>query len=333
MTDPAPDPLTPPDCDVRSMPDMLLDVSALLKSDFAAHSNADVFRYGLFAWCVAFHEVPAGSLPDDDAIIARLVGLGRDPGAGGRFAALRNHGALHGFIKCSDGRLYHPVVAQKALAAWDAKGENKARTEAARAARRAKAAGRHEANVTNNVTAGAKPNVTVDVTVEKSATNKTEQNRTEGNVRKDNEAPASAAAVAGAEEFQIPEWVPKKAWDDFIAMRKKLRKAPTERAKELIVLELAKLHDAGDDVGGVLDQSTRKSWQDVFPLDKEINRGKTAFGNSFAATLSEVVRERARDRMFDLGREVIDGNARSGSSASRGLQNLIAGPAVKPGGE
>ncbi|MDO8251425.1 MAG: DUF1376 domain-containing protein [Rhodoferax sp.] len=41
-------------------------------------------------------------------------------------------GALRGFVKCSDGRLYHPVVAEKAREAWQAKLEQRYRTECAR---------------------------------------------------------------------------------------------------------------------------------------------------------------------------------------------------------
>jgi hypothetical protein len=38
-------------------------------------------------------------------------------------------------VKCSDGRLYHPVVAEKAKEAWSAKLAQRARTDAARKAR------------------------------------------------------------------------------------------------------------------------------------------------------------------------------------------------------
>jgi hypothetical protein len=37
-------------------------------------------------------------------------------------------GALRGFVKCSDGRLYHPLVAQKALTAWEGKLKQRHRT-------------------------------------------------------------------------------------------------------------------------------------------------------------------------------------------------------------
>src|SRR5262249_23249587 len=62
----------------------------------------------------SWHQVPAASLPDDDRVLAQLAGYGR---VIREWQKVRD-GALRGWVKCSDGRLYHPVVAEKALAAW-----------------------------------------------------------------------------------------------------------------------------------------------------------------------------------------------------------------------
>jgi hypothetical protein len=61
-------------------------------------------------------------------------------------------------------------------------------------------------------------------------------------------------------------WIPEDAWQGFVEMRGKVRKPLTERAVALIVKELEKLRDDGNDVGAILDQSTRNNWQDVYPL-------------------------------------------------------------------
>nr|WP_246248551.1 DUF1376 domain-containing protein [Sphingomonas hominis] len=73
------------------------------------------WRAGLTLWWAAWTQCPAASLPDDDAALCRLADLGRDVKA---WKKMRER-ALHGFVKCSDGRLYHPVLAQQALVAWD----------------------------------------------------------------------------------------------------------------------------------------------------------------------------------------------------------------------
>ncbi|WP_338881543.1 DUF1376 domain-containing protein [Achromobacter veterisilvae] len=112
-----PAPLTPPDCDLRDFAFMPLDVARLRDSDLAIQVGAEEFRSAVLLWCAAWHQVPAASLPDDDKALAALAGYGRV------VAEWRKHrdGALYGWVKCDDGRLYHPVVAEKARDAWLAK--------------------------------------------------------------------------------------------------------------------------------------------------------------------------------------------------------------------
>jgi hypothetical protein len=92
------------------MPFMPLDTSRLLDSDFMALATAEEFRCGFTLWCKAWQQVPAGSLPDDNRILAHLSGA-RD-----KWCDVRDM-SLHGFVKCSDGRLYHPVICEKAIEA------------------------------------------------------------------------------------------------------------------------------------------------------------------------------------------------------------------------
>ena len=132
MTD-FPEPLTPPECDLRGMTYMPLDVVRLLDSDLFALSTGDEFKAAVALWAKAFLQVPAGSLPDDDRILAHLSSTGR------QWAEVRDM-ALRGWVRCSDGRLYHPVVAEKANEAWRARIAHRQRTEAARAAKAAKKA-------------------------------------------------------------------------------------------------------------------------------------------------------------------------------------------------
>jgi hypothetical protein len=96
---------------------MPLDVARLRDSDLAIQVGAEEFRAAVLLWCAAWHQVPAASLPDDDKALAALAGYGRV------VAEWRKHreGALYGWVKCDDGRLYHPVVAEKARDAWQAK--------------------------------------------------------------------------------------------------------------------------------------------------------------------------------------------------------------------
>lgn len=110
-------PLTAPDCDLQDFPFMPLQVARLRDSDLAATEHPEACWYAVLLWAASWHQVPAASLPDDEMVLTRLCGLGRD------VKTFRKHraGALRGFVTCSDGRLYHPVVAEQANAAWKEK--------------------------------------------------------------------------------------------------------------------------------------------------------------------------------------------------------------------
>lgn len=109
-----PFPLVPADVDLRDFPYMPVDIVRLFGSEFHALSDDAAWRAGVTLWLKSFHQVPAASIPNDDVALARLAELGRDLRAWKKIRAT----ALRGWVECSDGRLYHPVVATKALEAW-----------------------------------------------------------------------------------------------------------------------------------------------------------------------------------------------------------------------
>lgn len=115
MSDELPTPLVPPDVDLRGLEWMPLFGNHLLGSEFHAMCDDAAWRAGVTLWWRAWNQVPAASLPNDDAALARLADLGRDVKAWRRM----RERALHGFELCSDGRLYHRFLAKQALVAWD----------------------------------------------------------------------------------------------------------------------------------------------------------------------------------------------------------------------
>jgi hypothetical protein len=134
-----PDPLVPTDVDLRDFGYMPLDVLRLRDSDLASLASGEEFRAAVLLWCASWHQVPAGSVPDDDRLLTKYSGTGdpKDPKHVARWKKLRPE-ALRGFVKCSDGRLYHETVAEKALEAVAAKSAQRARTKAASEAKDAK---------------------------------------------------------------------------------------------------------------------------------------------------------------------------------------------------
>ena len=110
-----PDPLVPADVDLRGMEFMPLYGDRLLKSTTWISASPEAKVAALRLWWHGFaHEVPAASLPNDDTLLAEYAGYGVMVKAWKR---IRDQ-ALNGWQLCSDGRLYHPLVAELAKAAW-----------------------------------------------------------------------------------------------------------------------------------------------------------------------------------------------------------------------
>ncbi len=127
-----PAPLTPPDLDLRSFGYMPLEVVRLRDSDLVVLASGEEFRAAVLLWCAAWHQVPAGSVPKDERMLANLAGFGRDI-KGWRSVS---ETALRGFIECNDGRLYHPVIADIAITSGTKKRKQGNQTAAATEARR-----------------------------------------------------------------------------------------------------------------------------------------------------------------------------------------------------
>ena len=112
-------PLIPPEVDLRGMPYMPLDVNRLRDSQLAISASGDEFRAAVLLWCACWNQTPAASLPPDDQTLAAYAGYGRDLKSWKKV----KEGAMRGFVMCEDGRWYHPVVAEKALQAWEERQE------------------------------------------------------------------------------------------------------------------------------------------------------------------------------------------------------------------
>lgn len=105
------EPLTPPDCNCQGLPFMPLEVGRLVDSDLVALSSGDEFKAAVMLWAKSWTQIPAASLPDDDRILARMAGYSLT-----EWPALKAM-ALKGWELCSDGRLYHPLIADLAVKA------------------------------------------------------------------------------------------------------------------------------------------------------------------------------------------------------------------------
>lgn len=137
MTDSLPSPPVPPEVDLRDFGFMPVDVVRVRDSQLNAEQSPAENWAAFLLWCASWHQVPAGSIPDSDVWQATQAGYARRGKIDPEWHEIRD-GARRGYVTCNDGRLYHPVVCEKVLEAWDSKLARHARTAAATAARLAK---------------------------------------------------------------------------------------------------------------------------------------------------------------------------------------------------
>lgn len=114
MTD-LPDPPVPAGADLRSVPKFPMDPFALRRSKFwiGCKDHPGLAFYAMNLWMAAWFSVPAGSLEDDDVILAELAMCSAD-----RWTTIKRQ-VMHGWRMHSDGRLYHSGIAVRVIEALD----------------------------------------------------------------------------------------------------------------------------------------------------------------------------------------------------------------------
>lgn len=86
--------------------------------------------------------------------------------------------------------------------------------------------------------------------------------------------------------LDLPDCVPRDAWDAFMDLRKQIHKPPSEHAKRLLIKKLLKFQEQfGNDPREILERSVMNGWQGIFELPKnqpERNNGNGKKQSSFS---------------------------------------------------
>jgi hypothetical protein len=64
--------------------------------------------------------------------------------------------------------------------------------------------------------------------------------------------------------IEIPDWIPQNDWNDFLAMRKAIRKPMTVRAVNMMFTKLGQMKSKGFNVSEILQRSILNNWSDVY---------------------------------------------------------------------
>ncbi len=113
-------PLTPADCDLTGYDWFPLQHKRLKQSEWWLTASDLARSRNVDLWAEAYEQVPAASLPNSDVVLARFAGYGRDVEA---FRAVKAE-IMAAWVLCSDGRFYHPVLAEVAREAWERRKES-----------------------------------------------------------------------------------------------------------------------------------------------------------------------------------------------------------------
>lgn len=122
-----PAPLVPAEVDLTDFKFMPLEVARLLRSEWWLTAGAEDTRRAYAAinlWANAWHQIPAASVPSNEIVLAKLADTSLSV-----WREIRD-AVMEPWVLCSDGRFYHPVVAEKAIEAWTEKQEYQRRKAA-----------------------------------------------------------------------------------------------------------------------------------------------------------------------------------------------------------
>jgi uncharacterized protein YdaU (DUF1376 family) len=212
--------------------------------------------YLMNLWMRAWHEVPAGSLEDDDEVLADAARISPT-----KWPKLRDE-VLRGWKKGEDGRLYHAVLIEFAIQAYEQKNAQRNRTAAARAAAAVAARLRQLQTDVEDTPQTCDPPVTGSVT-----DTATETKGREVKGKKEREGKGQTlSAVAD------PFWLPAEfAEYEQHRIEKRSKLTPTARAGAIAALE--RWRGQGHDIVAILRYSIDNGYTGLFePKGAGVNK-------------------------------------------------------------
>lgn len=275
MNQTRPAPIISADVDLRDFPYMPLHVGRLRDSRLAIKVTGEEFRAAVMLWCASWHQVPAGSLPDDNEELSNLAGYGR---AVREWEKVREN-AMWGWILCSDGRWYHPQVTEVASDAWSKKLKERRRTKTARDALQQ----RRIVQQTSLLQDGeVPPQVSVTDTVTDTVTDPLKGREGKGKEGK--------GIPPESPPFVLPDWLPLDVWMRYEEYRAKLKYPWNDEARRIAIGRLNAYRQLGDDVRQTIEDAILHGWRGIYRSPSGRGNGRAA---GKAASIDEINRQAA----------------------------------------
>lgn len=112
-----------------------LDYERIVQSSTWALAGPEARPWLLMMWLTSWQQLPCGSLPNDEAVIAAMIGAPAKVWAKHRAVLMR------GWTVADDGLLYHPTICARVLEMLDYRKKNAERVAKFKAAKREERAG------------------------------------------------------------------------------------------------------------------------------------------------------------------------------------------------
>ncbi|MDB5541960.1 MAG: hypothetical protein JWQ89_3687 [Devosia sp.] len=194
-----------------------LDLERIKQSDTWALASADVRPWLLMLWSESWAQVPCGSLPADDELIAARIGMPLKA-----FAKVRAM-LMRGWWSANDGRLYHDVIATRVLSMLDSKRKE--------SDRKAEYRRRMETERASSPVVVPRDTLGTDEGHPRDSTGcddtSTSTSTSTGTRRREEEKPARKRASPRI-QIECPEGVSPQVWTDWLQLRKDKRAPVTE---------------------------------------------------------------------------------------------------------
>lgn len=225
-----------------------IDHERIRQSDTWALAGAEVRPWLLMLWMVAWEQMPCGSLPNEDALVAARIEMPTKAFAKHRAVLMR------GWWLADDGRLYHAVIAEQVLTMLRVKQQEAERKAAYRL--------RMDEERRRSLS-GVPPDKTG--TDGGSDATSTGTSSSSGTLNSKDKAARKRATSFEAENIELPEWLSRDLWCEWVADRRERRKAISERGAKSQLATLAELRAQGHTPERTIRHAISSGNQGLYP--------------------------------------------------------------------
>jgi hypothetical protein len=230
-----------------------IDLDRILSSKTWALADNECRPWLLMLWTMSWRNVPCGTWEADDEYIAARIGCKLEWFMGHRAQLMR------GWVRHSDGLLYHPFIIGQVNDMLSRRGATAGRMKKMRELRAQR--------VTHSDQSVIGSDASLRVTYAKDQDQ--DQDQDQGKEKITPKPPRKAKSKP--DPIALAPGLRPDVWEDFRSARSKLGAPMTRRAEELAQ---AKLQTLGGDPNEIVEQSIERGWKGLFPLDQGRTTGR-----------------------------------------------------------